>query len=187
MDSAKSTRITSLIIAIIATMFLAAPAWAQSLEVCETPTRVYTPSPMPTLSHATLTPFPTPTPYTVSVALPGYADIISYTNQLTALNESAYDYIVSSTLTVSDTAIAIPVAMVKALVSINSFLAAIIGALLAYFAYRFFFSTTVTVVRSSSSIGDRIRAFLRMIAPSWQELAIIALVLGTLYACNRVF
>ncbi len=166
---------------------------AQSGSSCATPTRVDTPTAWPTVTPIspammTVTPFPTPTPYTITVEMPFfYTNVLTYTTQLSETNQDVYDLAVSSTLAVSTTAVIMPIKMLKAVMDLSTFAATIIVAIIAAFNYRLIMRLLLTLVSASEIVAEKIRQFMAMLMPSWKEIAVVTIVFGSMYACNRIF
>lgn len=185
MDSKKIAR--SIVVVVVALTATTAAA-----EVCVTPTAYQTVTPHPTATRLeTHTPQPTITPVPPGSLLPGwYTDIVTYTYVLSDLNDTAYTFVTSASLTISDT-IWVPVRLTKAFFGLSTWTSALIVTVFGLFLYKFTLSGSVAMARGTLSLQARIIIIATTLSAGLGSLApyIIAtvLILGLLvYACNRV-
>ena len=174
-------------------IIIAACSGTANAQTCATPTRVASPTPWPTTTPIrpammTVTPFPSPTPYTITVQMPVfYTNVLTYTTQLSETNADVYALAVSSTLAVSTTAVIMPIRLLKSVMDLSTFAATVIVAIVAAFNYRLIMRLLLALVSTSSLVAEKIRQFMAMLMPSWKEIAVVTIVFGSMYACNRIF
>ena len=157
-----------------------------------TPTAYRTMTPV-----STSTPFPTSTPYahTLPVTNPVIVfdtAIVTVTSRMTSSFAFAYSVIPSLTIAVSDTAIALPVRLVRGVATALPFWAGVFGVALAILLVRLVVAALVAVRRQGggaahgvSNILEQARGVLDEV-PAPVRWAILLLPI-ILYTCNVVF
>ena len=116
-----------------------------------------------------------------------YTNVLTYTTQLSETNADVYALAVSSTLAVSTTAVIMPIKVLKSVMDLSTFAATVIVAIVAAFNYRLIIRLLLALVSTSSLVAEKIRQFMAMLMPSWKEIAVVTIVFGSMYACNRIF
>ncbi len=173
------------IIGAVLLVFILTAGAVHAQNPCYTPTAYPSRTPM-------LTPSPFPTDYVLpedNTLVEINSGIISFTDGLSDTVSIASTYVPSLSQTISDTAIAFPVHVVRGLMTEFPFYTTGIVLVFGFMIYRFVLLGVFAIIKQSGGVRNALAFFWALVQPylDWKTLVVIAILTAMttlIYQCN---